>query len=324
MRKRAFTLIELLVVIAIIAILAAILFPVFARAKVAAKKTAELTHMKQIGIAMQIYMSDYDDYYPQAYYYPNDNGSAPIGGIGGYVQWSWMLSPYIKNNQMFVSPGDPTRGLAPTNFLPGNDGCGVPGGQVTQYALQDKQACRISYTVNALVLARKRRSVDPMNVISSSTIDAVADVIMIAPQTHYAACINGVSNASGTAFKTHRPANAILINDGSGPLNAARFQGEDPAEVGLASYYAVDMARAVHDLSACANGTPAGAGGFAHITYAQPDRWDNGANYVFTDTHAKFAAMPATLSPDAFLWGKRAYTAGGGRIVRADGVTPVD
>src|SRR6185503_5150325 len=65
MRKRgAFTLIELLVVIAIIAILAAILFPVFAQAKEAAKKTATLAQYKQVGTASQIYLSDYDDLYP--------------------------------------------------------------------------------------------------------------------------------------------------------------------------------------------------------------------------------------------------------------------
>src|SRR5215217_67863 len=62
--KRAFTLIELLVVIAIIAILAAILFPVFAQAKEAAKKTATLSNAKQLGTAMLIYESDYDDCMP--------------------------------------------------------------------------------------------------------------------------------------------------------------------------------------------------------------------------------------------------------------------
>jgi prepilin-type N-terminal cleavage/methylation domain-containing protein len=324
MRKSAFTLIELLVVIAIIAILAAVLFPVFAKAKIAAKKSAELAQMKQIGIALQIYLTDHDDTYPQAYYYPNDQGSAPIGGVGGYVQWSWLIHPYAKNNAIFVSPGDPTGGLAPTNFVGNNDNCGVPSGQVTQYPLQDLQVCRISYTANALVLPRKRRTADPMNVISSTVIEDVSGVIAIAPQTHYPACINGVSNASGTAYKTHRPANGILLNDGSGPLNAQRFQGEDALEVGHASYYAITLERALADLAACKGGQPAGAGGFAHITYAQPDRWDNGANYVFTDTHAKFAPLSRTLNPNSFMWGKRAYTAGNGVIVRADGVTPVN
>lgn len=64
MLKRAFTLIELLVVIAIIAILAAILFPVFAQAKMAAKKTQALSNVKNLGTAVQIYLGDYDDTYP--------------------------------------------------------------------------------------------------------------------------------------------------------------------------------------------------------------------------------------------------------------------
>jgi prepilin-type N-terminal cleavage/methylation domain-containing protein len=62
MKKTAFTLIELLVVIAIIAILAAILFPVFAQAKMAAKKTAALSNAKQIATANMMYMGDYDDH----------------------------------------------------------------------------------------------------------------------------------------------------------------------------------------------------------------------------------------------------------------------
>ncbi|MBL8049329.1 MAG: prepilin-type N-terminal cleavage/methylation domain-containing protein [Chthonomonas sp.] len=66
--RRAFTLIELLVVIAIIAILAAILFPVFTQAKVAAKKTQSLSNIKQIGTATQIYVNDNDDSYPLAFY----------------------------------------------------------------------------------------------------------------------------------------------------------------------------------------------------------------------------------------------------------------
>ena len=69
MKKAAFTLIELLVVIAIIAILAAILFPVFAQAKEAAKKTQCLSNKKQIATSTLIYCADHDDYFPMSAYF---------------------------------------------------------------------------------------------------------------------------------------------------------------------------------------------------------------------------------------------------------------
>ena len=92
--KRAFTLIELLVVIAIIAILAAILFPVFAQAKLAAKKTVDLSNMKQIGTVFLLYGGDYDDQFPLT--------SFPSKGNS----WPLRCQAYIKNWDMFRSPGD--------------------------------------------------------------------------------------------------------------------------------------------------------------------------------------------------------------------------
>ena len=315
--RKAFTLIELLVVIAIIAILAAILFPVFAQAKLAAKKTQDLSNMKQIGTATQIYLADYDDVYMSAYYYNNNNGSAPDGnGVGGYTHWTGMLQPYVKNLQIFVSPNDPTRGLAPTNFINNNGGYGAPAGQVTQYALQDNQAPRVSYSANALIMPRKRRTIDPMNVIGATVIDDVAGIILLAPQTNYPSCINDGSSASGIAFKSHRPANGILLPDG-----VTKFQGEAPAEVGLASYRAVPKARALQDFADCKAGLTSTA--YSHLVYTQPDRFGNGANYTYADTHAKFAALDATINQSNYQWGKRAYTAGGGTIMKDDGVTPV-
>lgn len=107
--KKAFTLIELLVVIAIIAILAAILFPVFAQAKLAAKKTQGLSQMKQIGTATYIYASDYDDGIPTwnecfAYFYQQGAGAFPAecsanGLFAPEFHWDSKLETYVKNGQ---------------------------------------------------------------------------------------------------------------------------------------------------------------------------------------------------------------------------------
>jgi prepilin-type N-terminal cleavage/methylation domain-containing protein/prepilin-type processing-associated H-X9-DG protein len=91
--RRAFTLIELLVVIAIIAILAAILFPVFAQAKLAAKKTVALSDTKEIGLGMQLYVNDNDDTTPIVFY---------ISGQGSVDVYQTM-QPYIKNMDVFFS-----------------------------------------------------------------------------------------------------------------------------------------------------------------------------------------------------------------------------
>ncbi len=99
--KRGFTLIELLVVIAIIAILAAILFPVFARAREKAKAASCLSNVKQLMLATMQYAQDYDDnlpasYQPQVAIDPNTGGP--------YTYWYWLLQPYIKNTQILKCP----------------------------------------------------------------------------------------------------------------------------------------------------------------------------------------------------------------------------
>jgi prepilin-type N-terminal cleavage/methylation domain-containing protein len=104
-RRLGFTLIELLVVIAIIAILAAILFPVFAQAKAAAKKTSEISNFKQAGTAVAMYTSDNDDSYMMS-----DTGSinGPGWGFGppDTVPGQQMF-PYVKNTRIHVDPMDP-------------------------------------------------------------------------------------------------------------------------------------------------------------------------------------------------------------------------
>ncbi len=93
--RRGFTLIELLVVIAIIAILAAILFPVFARAREKARQASCLSNLKQLGLGLMMYVQDYDEVYPDARY-----GSNP----SPYPLIYECLVPYVKNNQLWICP----------------------------------------------------------------------------------------------------------------------------------------------------------------------------------------------------------------------------
>lgn len=108
--SRAFTLIELLVVIAIIAILAAILFPVFASAKLAAKRTQDLSNLKQIGLAAQMYAGDNEGY---ALRLANNfspiernvlNEVVPPRGYAEAFYWQSLWLPYVKNADIFFSP----------------------------------------------------------------------------------------------------------------------------------------------------------------------------------------------------------------------------
>jgi prepilin-type N-terminal cleavage/methylation domain-containing protein/prepilin-type processing-associated H-X9-DG protein len=108
--RRAFTLIELLVVIAIIAILAAILFPVFSQAKAAAKGTVCMSNMKQMGLAVQMYVTDDDDVmFFRSGWVNSRSGNTKILGPGdssNHYRWWNLLMPYVKNNQILACPSD--------------------------------------------------------------------------------------------------------------------------------------------------------------------------------------------------------------------------
>jgi len=131
MRKHAFTLIELLVVIAIIAILAAILFPVFAQAKESAKKTAGLSQIKQIGTGITIYTSDNDDLMPinvlmlssgnwaynTTFDIPENWRSTSASFLARHAAcWVNSVKPYLKNTDLYKHPGgtDSTNTVTPT------------------------------------------------------------------------------------------------------------------------------------------------------------------------------------------------------------------
>lgn len=116
-RNRGFTLIELLVVIAIIAILAAILFPVFAQARESARKIACLSNMKQLGLAVTQYVQDYDEKFPFGKNWTGEFRDSCNGGCNKPPfpkndQWkcgsNYQLEPYIKARMIWICPSDAT------------------------------------------------------------------------------------------------------------------------------------------------------------------------------------------------------------------------
>jgi len=134
--RKGFTLIELLVVIAIIAILAAILFPVFAKVREKARQTSCLSNLKQLGLAVAQYNEDFDEKSPNGanWSYPGGNG------------WAGEVYPYIKSNNVFLCPDDSAGSHSSYAYnsnntvltIVGNNGVSVDGYPLSAYASPSK------------------------------------------------------------------------------------------------------------------------------------------------------------------------------------------
>ncbi|MBS1717384.1 MAG: prepilin-type N-terminal cleavage/methylation domain-containing protein [Armatimonadetes bacterium] len=347
MKRYAFTLIELLVVIAIIAILAAILFPVFAQAKEQAKKTTALSQAKEIGLALNMYLNDADDTFMPAYTYrnpcgTNNNCAAPTNlDATGINHWSGVILPYVKSEKMFVSPMDPTGGLAPTNFntASNNEGYGVNNGAIsfTNAAVyganpnggvdgtQDTQAHRISYTVNEAIMPRPRGYIggvqigQAQNVVAATSMNSPAGTIAITDFSNYADAVNG-TGPGGTTNKSHRPTDAYAI-DANGTL------AYDVSNQITGSIFAMSpaAAKAIFALQPTYNATTHPGGTVPHIVYANSGRYSSKTQdvFIFADSHAKAMAFENTLKCDNFMWGDKAYNQGGKDVLCAATGNPV-
>lgn len=162
-RKHGFTLIELLVVIAIIAILAAILFPVFAKAREKARQTVCLSNTRQLGTAVMMYAQDWDDVYPPTYLYNNG-----LNGSNGRTHISSLTLPYVRNEQIWICPSDPEPTPLPQ----------IP---------EDVMLPRSSYVPNEAVLPRDKFSLAagnprPYRVVRMAAVGSPAETIAIVEQ----------------------------------------------------------------------------------------------------------------------------------------------
>jgi prepilin-type N-terminal cleavage/methylation domain-containing protein/prepilin-type processing-associated H-X9-DG protein len=119
-RRTGFTLIELLVVIAIIAILAAILFPVFGRARESARRASCSSNLKQINLGILQYVQDYDGKYPINYQWPQV--SLYYTGWGAYATWMYVTYPYVKSTQLYKCASAPVSSIDPKYGFANPDG----------------------------------------------------------------------------------------------------------------------------------------------------------------------------------------------------------
>jgi prepilin-type N-terminal cleavage/methylation domain-containing protein/prepilin-type processing-associated H-X9-DG protein len=296
-QRKGFTLIELLVVIAIIAILAAILFPVFAQAREKARQTSCLSNTKQMGLGIMMYIQDYDETFPPAYYY-----NAVTGGnldATGIQHWSGFTQPYVKNAGIFVCPSDKVKGQTPTN-------AGAPG-------IFDNQVPRISYTANEAVMPRPRGGIggvmvgQPQSVVGIAAVDQPASVIAIGEFTDYLNALSG-NGPGGVFYKSHRPSDAWARD------TAGTVAYDTSVNAGAAPIYSLSPAAAAVIFAAQPN-APFGGGGFPHLIYVNSGRHSGGNTWTFCDGHSKWLRVDATLNCENNLWGKAAYNQGGQAIL---------
>jgi len=294
MKHRGFTLIELLVVIAIIAILAAILFPVFAQAKQAAKATADLSNIKQIGTASLLYTADNDDRY--SYGIPHDWSGAPAWGSAS-LSWSFNIQPYMKSWALMRSP------------LESNPAGGSWG---------DWMGLTMSYGFNGFTAPTAAANANFIGVppnswqgrcFADSFTDAPNCVLrgIMAPyaQIHGENGGGELNTASLTQTQVTNPAGTIAFAvkyngdalkwSGNGPGNQVQFQCggifEAVPSTDGSDVYDLDWcggAQMPNGLRAIDDNSPQGGNGAVSQT------GKNKSNFSFVDTHAKVMQITAT------------------------------
>ncbi len=171
--RLGFTLIELLVVVAIITLLAAILFPVFASAKMTAKRTADLAHVKQLGYANLIYTQDYDNCFLSFPYADSWSTPAYSNRQKGPF-WSDRLMPYIQSKAIFASASNTDRVFYPRGYW-------LPGAMSASDTAESPGIYRVTYALNHLI-SRGDLNPDLPGASQETSIERVAETVLLGPQ----------------------------------------------------------------------------------------------------------------------------------------------
>jgi prepilin-type N-terminal cleavage/methylation domain-containing protein/prepilin-type processing-associated H-X9-DG protein len=254
--RKGFTLIELLVVIAIIAILAAILFPVFAKAREKARQITCASNMKQIGTGVAMYIQDYDEYYPQG----NDNSGVDLSG------WASQLYPYLKATGILHCPDDATQLYV--------SGMANPNGDANEKA--GTTFIPVSYALNSNLVNAKDSSL----IAGSSTVEAFEVSGAWANPTDGIDLGGPSGNGTDGTSLVAAPA-ATAAGTLTGGVDCA-LQGTALGTTGplMETGY---LTGSGYVATATSNTAP------YDETYAGGGLHSNGANYLFTDSHVKWA-----------------------------------
>lgn len=305
--SQGFTLIELLVVIAIIAILAAILFPVFAQARAKARQASCLSNMNQIGKATLMYVQDYDEqFYPHRFNCPGPKATAVctqyLDGNGNLIPdaqnfgttgsayryyWCFLLQPYIKNWDVFKCPSN-ANGFAP-NTHNNQQTCNGAGCTGLNYGGQNSYGHNDAYMSPAGAFAGATGQ--PASV-SDAAVPRPASIILITDATYYGVAFDPGANSIGAATSGFTNYNNCSTGvDCSVELNFMNQQGTQYAAYwqniagGLGSYF---QPKGFTDTQ-------------ADIVNKANARHSNQVNVQFVDGHTK--ALPYNrVVGDVCLW----------------------